>query len=229
MNSTHIPPSVLSFLSDLSANNDREWFNAHKDRYLEEHAHMIAFAESLFAEISKHDVLEPMSGKQILYRIYRDTRFSKEKPPYKQHFAGSFKRATARRRGGLYFHIEPGNSFLGGGFWGPNKEDLSRIRKELAADPDPLRQIIAESSFVKTFRELKGEKVKTAPRGYAKDHPSIDLLRYKQFLLTHAFSDDEVTRPGFVKKMGEGFLAMRPFLDYMTEVLTTDENGVPIV
>jgi uncharacterized protein (TIGR02453 family) len=229
MNSTLIPQSVLAFLTDLAANNDREWFKANKDRYLEEHAHMVAFAESLFAEISKHDVLEPMTGKQILYRIYRDTRFSKDKTPYKRHFAGSFKRATARRRGGLYFHIEPGNSFLGGGFWGPNKEDLTRIRKELAADPEPLRQIIAEPSFVKTFGELKGEKVKTAPRGYTKDHPSIDLLRYKQFLLVQSFSDDEVTSPGFAGKVAEGFHAMRPFLDYMTEVLTTDENGVPII
>ena len=142
MKSIGIPKSTLQFLRSLSKNNNRDWFNEHKDRYLVEHSHMIAFAERIMAEINKHDVLEPMSGKKSLFRIYRDVRFSKDKSPYKSAFSGRLKRATLLRRGGMYYHIEPGNSLIAGGFWNPEKQDLARIRQELAFDAKPLKKII---------------------------------------------------------------------------------------
>lgn len=225
---TSVPPSTLEFLRELRQNNNREWFNANKDWYRREHANMIAFAETLRDRMSHHDTIEPASGKQMLFRIYRDVRFSKDKSPYKAHFAGVLRRATQWRRGGYYFHISPGESMLGGGFWKPEKEDLLRIRQELAADAEPLREIIAAPDFKASFGELRGEQLKTAPKGFPRDHPNIDLLRYKQFIVRRDFTDAAVANPGFVDRVVETFRHMRPFFDYMSEVLTTDENGQPL-
>lgn len=229
MSTTSLPASTLQFLRELRDNNEREWFNANKKRYQAEQQHMIAFAGALLDRMGQHDNLAPMSAKQSLFRIYRDVRFSKDKSPYKAHFSGQMKRATKWLRGGYYFHIEPdGGSFVGGGFWEPNSADLKRIRQEIASDAEPLRQIIAAPEFRETFGELKGEQLKTAPQGYSQDHPNIDLLRYKQFLLSRSFTDKEVTSPDLLDKMVESFIRMRPFFNFMSEVLTTDENGVPV-
>ncbi|MBL7898169.1 MAG: DUF2461 domain-containing protein, partial [Crocinitomicaceae bacterium] len=115
-----IDKSVFDFLKKLKKNNDRDWFNAHKEDYLKQHEIMIQFADNLLVEMQKHDHIETASGKKSLHRIYRDIRFSSDKTPYNTNFSGGFKRATAALRGGYYFHLEPGNSFVGGGFWGPN-------------------------------------------------------------------------------------------------------------
>ncbi|MBS1635330.1 MAG: DUF2461 domain-containing protein [Bacteroidetes bacterium] len=224
-----IPLSCLDFLKLVKKNNNRDWFNKHKDRYLAEYQHMEAFADAVLHELNAHDEIETPSGKKALHRIYRDTRFSKEKTPYKTNWSGSFRRATKLRRGGYYFHIEPGNSFIAGGFWGPNPEDLKRIRDEFAYDAEPLRKILKSKSFVSTFGELQGEQIKTTPKGYSADDPAIDLLRYKQFLLIRPVSDDMVLSKQFVKETAQTFKNMRPFFDYMSEVLTTDVNGISIV
>jgi uncharacterized protein (TIGR02453 family) len=152
-------------------------------------------------------------------------RFSKDKTPYNTHWGGSFKRATKARRGTYYFHITPGASFVAGGFWGPNPEDLKRLRDEFSYDPDAFRKILNSKKFIEMFGSLKGEKIKTTPKGFNADDPAIDLLRFKQFQLIRNFSDKEVLNKDFVKNVSETFKAMRPFLDYMSEVLTTDANG----
>ena len=228
MSVPRIPASSLEFLKLIKKNNNRDWFNANKERYLAEHEHLIAFADALLLEMNRHDKIENESGKKSLHRIYRDTRFSKEKTPYKTNWSGGFSRATKKLRGGYYFHIEPGNSFVGGGFWGPNPQDLKRIREEIAYDASGLRKILKSRGFTSTFGSLKGEQVKTAPQGYASDHKDIDLLRYKQFLLMRRFSDKEVLGPGFLKEVNTTFKKMRPFFDYMSEVLGTDMNGISI-
>lgn len=187
---------------------------------------MEEFAEALLAELSTHDVIETPSGKKSLFRIYRDTRFSNDKTPYKTHWSGSFKRATKFRRGGYYFHIEQGNSFVAGGFWGPVPEDLKRIRDEIAFDPAPLRKILNSKSFKTYFKTLEGEQLKKMPKGYPADHEAIDLLRYKQFVLVRRFADKEVLSDNFLKEANLTFKAMRPFLDYMSEALTMDPNGL---
>ncbi len=228
MSKAKINPSNLEFLKLVKKNNNRDWFNEHKERYIKEHNDIIAFAEALLDEMNKHDVIETPSGKKSLHRIYRDTRFSKEKIPYKTNWSGGFKRATKKRRGGYYFHIEPGNSFIGGGFWGPEPQDLKRIRDEFAYDAGPLRKILKSKAFKANFGELVGEQVKTTPKGFNANDPAIDLIRYKQFLLYKSFSDNEVLSSDFLKKVNDGFRNMRPFFDYMTEVLTTDVNGISI-
>ena len=226
--SVKISKSVFDFLNELKENNNRPWFNERKDRYLTIHSDMVTFADSLLEKMSHHDNIETMNGKQSLFRIYRDTRFSKNKQPYKNHWAGRMRRATKWLRGGYYYHIEPGGSFVAGGFWRPNSPDLKRIREELAADPDSFRKIINAPDFKTVFGELLGETVKTAPKGYSKDHPAIDLLRYKQFIVKHSFTDKEVLSADFADQMVDAFRHMRPFFDYMSDVLTTDSNGVPI-
>lgn len=219
----------LDFLTDLSANNNREWFTENKKRYDLNHNNIISFADELLVLMNKHDVIETPTGKKSLYRIYRDVRFSKDKSPYKSNWAGGFQRATKLRRGGYYFHIQPGNqSFLGGGFWAPNKEDLQRIREDISADPSELRAILSDKNFVSTFGSLMGEQLKTAPKGFDKEDPAVDLIRYKQFIFGKNFTDKEVLDPNFVNVANETFKKMRPFFDYMSEVLTTDSNGSPL-
>jgi len=223
-----IPVSAFGFLKQLKKNNNREWFHAHKDEYDIQFVFIEAFADGLLGELNIHDSIETPSGKKSLQRIYRDTRFSKEKIPYKNHWSGGFKRATKQRRGGYYFHLEPGNTFIGGGFQAPNPQDLKRIREDISADARPLREILASKPFEETFGTLKGEQVKTTPKGFDASDDAIDLLRYKQFLLIKRFTDDEVLSPLFLCKVNEVYRNMRPFFDYMSEVLTSDINGLEL-
>jgi uncharacterized protein (TIGR02453 family) len=225
MNKATILPSAFEFLKLLKKNNDRDWFNAHKERYLKELEIIEQFADELLNEMNKHDVIETPDGKKSLHRIYRDIRFSKDKTPYNIHWGGSFKRATKKRRGSYYFHLAPGNSFVSGGFWGPDPNDLKRIRDEFSYDAKPFRKILKSKSFITTFETLKGEQVRTTPKGFSPDDEAIDLLRYKQFRLVKSFSDKEVLSPDFLKKVNETFRHMRPFLNYMSDVLSTDVNG----
>lgn len=224
-----IHKETLTFLRKLQNNNNREWFQENKPTYQQAHENLIEFADKLYSEMQKHDHLVPTSGKKSLHRIYRDIRFSKDKTPFKNNFSGGFRRATDELRGGYYFHVEPGNTFLGGGFWGPNSDDLKLIRSHLAAEPERLRKIISSKEFIAEFGQLDGDQVKTAPKGYAKDDPAIDLLRYKQFLVGRSFTDEEIMNKEFAMEASKTFSKMRPFFDYMSEILTTDLNGIPLV
>ena len=220
----------LNFLKTLKKNNNREWFNENKDLYLEAHGELISFADELLAKMNTHDQIDTPTGKKSLFRIYRDVRFSKDKTPYQHHFSGGFRRSTVHLRGGYYFRIEPGGkSMIAGGFWAPNSEDMKHIRLQVQADDQPLREIVADKDFQDYFGKLEGEQVKSAPRGFPKDDPAIDLLRYKQLIITHSFTDKEAGGADFADQVNEGFKNMRPFLDYMSEILTTDLNGTPIV
>lgn len=221
--------SGFDFLKTLKKNNNREWFNAHKVVYQQELELVETFAEALLRELNQHDVIETPSGKKSMHRIYRDIRFSNDKTPYKTNWSGNFKRATKYRRGGYYYHIEPGNkSYIAGGFWGPNAQDMKRVRVDIAFDATPLRRILKSRSFVTTFGTLQGEQLKTAPQGFDTKHESIDLLRYKQFLLIRKFSDTQVLSKHFLKETNQTFKNMRPFFDYMSEVLVVDANGMEV-
>jgi len=229
MATTVIKKESIEFLKTLSKNNNRDWFNKHKNRYTEAQENIASFADALLFEMNKHDKIATLSGKKSLFRIYRDVRFSKNKTPYNTHWNGGFKRATQKLRGGYYFNIAPGNSFVAGGFWGPEPKDMKRIREDIDANYTDWKKLLAGKTFVKTFGGLQGEQLGSAPRGYAKDHPAIELLRYKQFVLRHSFTDKEVLSPGFLREVNDVFKKMRPFLDYMSEVLTTDANGVSVI
>lgn len=219
-----ISKAELDFLSELQQNNNREWFAENKKRF-EKHQNAIkVFFQEVNDEFGKQDSIEKMQ----IHRIYRDIRFSKDKTPYKNNFSVSFDRTKPYLRGGYYLHIQPGGSFVGGGFWEPNAEDLNRIRKEFEMDDSEIREILSDKNFIKTFGTLQGEELKTAPKGFEKTHPAIDLIRKKQFLLGRKFTDKEVTAPNFKKEVLATFQAMRPFFDYMSEVLGTNLNGEAI-
>ena len=223
-----ISKDSFEFLKLLAANNNRDWFQANKHLYEAAHANMIDVADALLAELQKTDHIETPSGKRSLMRIYRDVRFSKDKSPYKSHWGGGFRRATRELRGGYYFHIEPGNSFVAGGFWGPNKDDLAHIRAQIAQAPEEFHEVVTAPAFIKAFGGLEGEQLKTAPRDYPKDHPAIDYLRYKQFVVRKPISDKIALSPKYVNEAIGGWLALRPFFDYMSDILTSDLNGVPL-
>ena len=149
-----IEKGSIDFLKKLSKNNTREWFNEHKDEYVAAHANIAAFADTLIREMNRHDEIETATGKQSLMRIYKDVRFSKEKVPYNTHWSGSLKRATKKLRGGYYFHIGPGSSFIAGGFWGPEPADLKRIRQDIDLNYKDWRKMLAGKALTKT----KGKK-----------------------------------------------------------------------
>ncbi len=224
MSKVKIEKNTIKFLKDIAKNNNRPWFAENKDRYVAAKKNMDDFGNALMNEMEKHDEI----AQAKIYRIYRDVRFSKDKVPYKKSLSGYLERATKWKRGGYYFHIEPGEYFLGGGFWNPNSDDLKRIRQEIAINDTELRGIITDKKFTDYFGALEGNKLKTAPRGFEKDHPAVDLLRYKQYLVMHKFTEKEVLADDFLEKVVDGFRNMRPFFDYMSDVLTTDLNGLPL-
>ena len=216
-----IETSTIKFLKDLEKNNNREWFQSNKDKYENTLQNIKEVSAEVKEKLSKKDLIEDAK----VFRIYRDVRFSKDKAPYKNNLGVHFTRATKKLRGGYYLHIQPGESFAGGGFWAPSPEDLKRIRDEFAFDTKTIRRITSGKTFVKYFGTLGGDELKTAPSGYDRNHPGIDLIRKKQFVVMRKFTDKEVTDKNFVKEVVATFEAMRPFFDYMSEVLGTDMNG----
>ncbi len=217
---SQIQKSTFQFLEELKKNNTRDWFTENKPRYVEAHQNIISFMDTLITEMKKVDNIENESGKKAMFRIYRDVRFAKDKSPYKTHFAASLKRATRWLRGGYYIHFEPKNTFIAAGFWQPDKDDIKLIRDELSHDANPFRKIINDPDFKINWGEMEGETVKTAPRGYSKDDPNIDLIRHKGYTFSKQFTEEKVFSEDFVFELTKSFLAIRPFFDYMSEVLT---------
>ena len=216
-----ITKDVIGFLKELKANNNRDWFAENKKRFKAVESVAKGFYNSLLDELNTHDEIEKLK----MFRIYRDVRFSKDKSPYQPHFAGSFARAGAHRRGGYYLRIRPGESFIAVGFWQPNPKDLLRLRKEFERDSEEIRNIIGKNDLKDTWGDIVGEEVKTAPKGFKKDDPNIDLIRKKAFIFVRNFSDKEVLQPDFIDTVNDSFMAIRPYFDYMSEVLTTNLNG----
>ncbi len=221
-----VPNNIFTFLKKLEKNNNREWFNDHKKEFKAIESELKTFNGALLSFLNEHDDVEKMQ----MFRIYRDVRFSKNKLPYKTHFGCAFHRTKPKLRGGYYVHLGPnGQSFLGVGFWDPNKDDLFRIRKEFETEDDEFRQIINDPKLKNIWGALKGDELKTAPKGFDKDHKAIDLIRKKQFVFTKQLSDEEVLNTNFIEKIDQSFRAIRPYFDYMSEVLTTNLNGEPII
>ncbi len=222
----NLKESSLQYLNKLQKNNNRDWFAKHKPSYIEAQDNIKGIFNVIRENLDKHDEIE----KFKLFRIYRDVRFSKDKTPYKAHFSGSFSRLGKHLRGGYYLRIKPDESFLAGGFWEPNKEDLYRIRKEIEIDATEMRDLLNDKKFIKYFGDtLKGAELKTAPRGFDKDHPDIDLIRKKGFIAVRKFSDEEVLSNNFTQEVNNSYKALRPFFDYMSDVLTTNLNGESIL
>ncbi len=224
--SIRIDRSTLVFLTELENHNERPWFEAHKDRYLAAQANMVAFADALLAGMRTRDNLSTPSGKSSLMRIHTDQRFHKDRPPYAPRFGGRFARVKPALRGGYFFRIQPGGrSHVTCGFMGPEPNDLRLIRQDIVHDHATWGKILRGKDLRSHFGEMIGEELVTVPRGYAKDHPTADLLRKKQFLLRRSFTDQAVLAPDFQLEVLKTFRAVRPWFDHMTVVLTSDANG----
>lgn len=222
-----IEKSTFQFLKKLSSNNSREWFNAHRSEYELAKGNVESFVDALIARMNSHDDIETPSAKKSLYRIYNDVRFSEDKTPYNPRFAGYLKRRKPLLRGGYYYWIKPGATRVGCGFVYPQGEDLQLIRQDIFSNFNYWKKLLNSKSIKSTFGQMVGHQVKTAPRGFAKDDPAIQLLRYKQFWFERSFTDNEALSKDFLKTMDKTFKTIRPVFDYFSEVLTTDENGQP--
>ncbi len=193
-----IHPDTFKFLKELAQNNNREWFQAHKDRYEAAQQNTIDFAAGLIKELAKIDagVNADADPKKCVMRIYRDVRFSKDKTPYKTNM--SIGRMVSGNAGstGYYLQIEPGASFIAGGYWMPEAEHLKSIRQEIDYNAGDLKKIIEAPAFTRLFGDFtKQEKLKTLPKGYQQDNENIELLKLKSFAAVHDLKDEELTRP----------------------------------
>jgi uncharacterized protein (TIGR02453 family) len=194
---------TFDFLKNLAANNNREWFMAHKAEHDKAKENVTAFAAELITELSKMDPTLDASidPKKSVMRIYRDIRFSLDKTPYKNNF-GIGKMTTGKNvmHIGYYMHIQPGESFIAGGSWMPEADQLKKVRQEIDYNPEGLKKIIDANDFIKLFGYFrKQEQLKTAPREYSADNENIELLKLKSFVAAHSFTDDELMQEGVVK------------------------------
>ena len=206
---------AMSFLSDLTLNNDRTWFRAHQDDYLRAKAEVEDFVFGLFPRLGLERGSHPASF--WFHRIYRDTRFSREKTPYKRNFSAVLgaegKKGPAM---GAYFHIEPGHeSAIGGGLWAPEPAVLKKFRLDMEDGPRELERIVGAPEFRAHLTLMDGEKLKRVPKGFAPDHPAAEWLKLKQIIAWRTFTDDEVLAPGFADDVVATVLALQPFLRYM--------------
>ena len=217
--------AIFRFFEQLGKNNNREWFEQQKPEFKALEAKVKQFGEALKDQLNQHDSIDRFK----LFRVYRDVRFSKDKTPYKTHFGMAWHRTKPEYRGGYYLHIKPNDIFLACGFWDPNPADLKRIRQEIDMDADEYRDIINEPNFKRIWGELQGDAVKAAPKGYAKDHPNIDLLRHKQHIFMVRYTEKDVAAEDFLDRLDTALQAVRPFVDYMSAVLTTNADGELLV
>jgi uncharacterized protein (TIGR02453 family) len=212
--------ATLSFLKKLKSNNNRDWFEANRSRFLEVKSEFEALCDKVLTGIRKNDKAldKDMTAAECVYRIYRDVRFSKDKTPYKVHMAASFNPGGRKSSiAGYYLHIQPGDkSFVAGGVWMPEPAVLQAIRQEIDYHPEPLLKIMRSAGFRKYYKGFDEEdKLKTLPKGYSKDHPHIELLKNRHFILSHMLSDKEVLAPGAAQNITMAFKAMQPVMEYL--------------
>ncbi|MGA2545332.1 MAG: DUF2461 domain-containing protein [Rectinemataceae bacterium] len=212
---------ILDFLFELRGNNDRRWFEENRTRYEEARASFLAIVGELLGRFGDVDDLGGVAVKDCVFRINRDLRFSKDKSPYKTAMSALLGRGGRKSKSrSYYFHIESeGRSMLAGGLYDPSPAELAKLRMILAEDAAPFRKIIEKPEFRRYFGAPAGESLKTAPQGYAKDHPDIGLLRMKQFIAVHQLADKAVLSEDLVQHTLTVFKAMKPFVTYLESAL----------
>jgi uncharacterized protein (TIGR02453 family) len=206
-----IAPATLTFLRDLKKNNNKEWFDKNKPRYIIARDNVAEITDELLKLLSVFEKkFKGLTSKDCLFRIYRDVRFSNDKRPYKNNMGSSINTGGKKANtAGYYLHIEPGNSFFAGGIWMPPGDALKKIRQEIDYNGNQLNKILADKDFKKYFGSLAEEyKLKTTPKGYDKNHPD-SFIAWKQF------SDKEVTGKNFLKDLVKGSKIMKPFIDFL--------------
>jgi uncharacterized protein (TIGR02453 family) len=213
-----IKKETLQFLKELRTNNERGWFDKNKDKFAAANENFIQFVQVLIDEMAKFDKsLAGLDAKKTVFRIYRDIRFSKDKSPYKTHF-GAVLLGEGKGCGvaGYYLHLEPGNDFLAGGVHMAEPQNLKAIREGISAQGNKFLKIIHDKKFKKNFT-IEGEKLVNDPRGFDKEDPMGDFLKYKDLVLRHPVDDKTVLSDGFVSYCSKVFKAMVPFNSFLNK------------
>lgn len=217
-----IEKSTFSFLKKLAKNNNRTWFNDNKNKYEAAKENVEHLVNQLIAKIITFDdrFSNDLTAKDCIFRIYRDVRFSKDKSPYKLNFGGNMS-PGGRKSGvpGYYFHVKPGECFVGGGMYKPDGKQLAAVRQEIDYNPKDFKKIINSASFKKHFGELKGEKLKTAPKGYPKDHPDLALLQFKGYFTYGIISDADMQTKDCLKLSTQKLKAMYPLNTFIQNAI----------
>ncbi len=220
----YFEPTLFEFLEDLKQNNQRDWFQANKQRYEDEVRHpsqrfISAFGPELH-KISRHFLADPRPVGGSMFRIYRDTRFAKDKSPYKTHVGIQFRHKQGRdvHAPGFYLHLEPGGCFAGVGIWHPAGQSLSSIRAAIDAEPAHWKRITRSKRFSDTL-ELAGDSLKRAPKGYDPEHPMIEDLKRKDFIAVANFDQDTAMRPGFLQRYLTICRAGSPMVKFLCEAV----------
>ncbi len=219
-----LPPNlkpVLAFLDQLSQNNNKPWFDQNRPAYTAARGAFEQFVDGVIDEFREVDGLQDLAAGACMPRINRDVRFSRDKSPYKTNLGALVApggwRATAQ---GYYIALQPhGQSMVAGGLYDPTPQQLDRFRQAVVRDAAGFRQIVQAPDFVAVFGGVEGARLKTAPKGYDRDHPAIDLLQLKQILAMRRFPDEEVLAPDFSARVVAACRAMRPFLKYLDTLL----------
>ena len=217
-----IKQSTLEFLSDLKINNERDWFNKNRKRYDDAKINFESFVQAFIDRMAQYDpILKGLEAKSCTYRINRDIRFSNDKTIYKTHL-GAFIVKGGKKNGdrfaGYYFHVEPGgNSMIAGGAYIPPMPWLSAIREKIDEQGETLMKIIKNKEFTEYFENLEGESLKSAPKGYSRDHKFIELLKLKSFLVTKMISDREIVSRDCFDLVIRASRAMKPLNDFLND------------
>ena len=221
----------LDFLTALAEHNHKDWMDTNKSWYQDTRAKLLEDATILLKEVTEFEpALATFKPKDCLFRQNRDVRFSANKNPYKNNFGIYFSPTGKKSPGpGYYLQIQPGHSFLAGGIWMPEADTLKKIRKEIDFSGAQLQQIEQSSSFKKLFSGIEGEKLKTSPRDYEASHPYIDYLKLKSFTVSHPISDQAIHTGAFIKFALDGFYAMKPFIDFLSQALEDVEDGADLL
>jgi uncharacterized protein (TIGR02453 family) len=213
-----IKKETLQFLKDLEENNDREWFNNNKDKYISANENFVQFVQSLIDEVAKFDKsVAGLDAKNSVFRIYRDIRFSKDKSPYKTHFGATLLgKSNLCGNAGYYLHLQPGNSFLAGGVHMTEPKHLKAIREEISGNARAFLKIIGDKQFKSNFT-IEGEQLTKVPQGYDKADPMGDYLKYKELMICHEVDDKKILSKDFVSYCSKIFKAMVPFNSFINK------------
>ena len=218
-----IQKSTLTFLKQIKANNNKDWFDKNKDKYLLAKDDVNNFVDDLIKSFSTFNKsLAGLKAKDCVFRIYRDVRFAKDKRPYKTNMGAGINAGGKKMEiAGYYIHLEPGKSMIAGGRWMPSSDHLKKIRQEIDYNGKDFRKILSNKDFKKYFGELDTEyKLSRPPKGYDKDHPDIELLKLNSYIVWHEYSDAEVLSKNFVKEITKGAKVMKPFLDFLNTAIS---------
>ena len=210
--------STIHFLEQIVLNNNKPWFDEHRNEYLSVKSDFEQLAADVLKGMGELDpVFKEINAKDCVMRIFRDVRFSKDKTPYKTNLGAGFSSGGKSFPGaGYYLHIQPGGySFAGGGLWQPESARLKAIRQEIDYNFDEFSKIINDKQFKKMFGEIEGEKLIKVPKGYAEDNPAIEYLKLKSFTVGCKIADADLTKKGLDKKVIDAFGVMKPFVDFL--------------